>query len=116
LIRTLCLLLVAGAVGVAQDPRADPVRAAQLRQQSPLDAAKQQESAAKARQRGQQQLFATRFNELVHAVAAFSKRYNEGHGAVWPKREAERLGKAMHQLQLAERLFRDVPETASGQH
>jgi hypothetical protein len=47
-------------------------------------------------------------------VAEFSKRYNEGHGAVWPKREAERLGKAMHQLQQAEKHLRGAPEGPPG--
>ena len=115
MIRALYLLLVvAGAVAVAQDPRADLVRAAQLQQQVLLDGAKRQDSAAQARQRGQEQLFAARFNELVNAVAEFSKRYNEGHGAVWPKREAERLGKAMHQLQQAEKHLRGAPEGPPG--
>jgi hypothetical protein len=106
------ILPVVGAPAVAQDPRADLVRAAQLRQQALLDGAKRQESAANARRSEQEQLFAARFNELVNAVAAFSKRYNEGHGVVWPKREAERLAKAMHQLQQAEKLLREAPEEA----
>jgi hypothetical protein len=97
-------------VAQAQDVRADLVRSAQLQEQTLLASARQQESAAKAGQRVQEQLFAARFNELVNAVAAFSKRYNEGHGAVWPKREADKLSKAMHQLQQIEKLLRDTSQ------
>jgi hypothetical protein len=55
------------------------------------------EAAARAEQRRRQ--FERRFNRLVDAVAVFAAKYNQGKGRVWPHREAERLRKAMRDLQ-----------------
>jgi hypothetical protein len=49
------------------------------------------------------------FNQLVEAVNNFASRYNEGRGTVWPKREADKLRRAMHQVQQFEKLLRDDP-------
>jgi hypothetical protein len=47
------------------------------------------------------------FNQLVDALASFSKRYNEGRGNVWPREEADKLRKAMHRLEQVEKSLRD---------
>ncbi len=65
-----------------------------------------------ARQQEQQRQFALRFNQLVDAVASFAKVYNEGKGTVWPQREAEKLRKAMHQIEQLEKSLRDDPKAA----
>jgi hypothetical protein len=109
LIRAAILLLISAILPVAEaqtpDPRADVVRAAQLEQQTLSGGARQQESAAKTRQRELERLFTARFNELVKALKEFSDRYRAGHGAIWPKREAEKVAKAMRRLQEVEKQF-----------
>lgn len=110
MIRGAILLLISATLPVAglraQDIRADTVRATELQQQTLVARATELETTARAVRQEQQQLFTIRFNELVSAMAAFSKRFQDGHGAVWPKREAERVAKAMRQLQAVEKEFR----------
>jgi hypothetical protein len=110
LIRAAILLFVGATLPVAgvraQDIRADTVRATELQQQALVESSRTLETAARTVRQEQQQLFTVRFNELVSAMSAFSKRYQDGRGAVWPKREAERVAKAMRQLQAVEKEFR----------
>ena len=117
MIRAAVLLLVSATLSVAdaraQDIRADPVRAAQLEQQILTANSRELETAPRNWRREREQLFTTRFNDLVSALAAFSKRYQDGHGSVWPKREAEKVAKAMRQLQAVEKQFREVPESSA---
>jgi hypothetical protein len=109
LTRAAILLLVSATLPVAdaqaQDIRADTVRAAQLDQQILTASSRELETAPRNWRREREQLFTARFNDLVSALAAFSKRYQDGHGSVWPKREAERVAKAMRELQAVEKQF-----------
>lgn len=50
--------------------------------------------------------FESKFNQLIRAVSDFSKSYNEGKGAVWPRAEAEKLSRAMRQLQSTQKSLR----------
>ena len=43
--------------------------------------------------------FRKRFNQLIEAVAAFTEKYNNGGGNVWPSKQAEDLHKAMKALE-----------------
>jgi len=62
-----------------------------------------------ARQEDQQRQFSVMFNQLVEAINNFASRYNTGRGTVWPKREAENLGKAMRRIQQFEKSLRGDP-------
>src|SRR6187431_1266907 len=42
--------------------------------------------------------FQERFNALVKAVELFGRKYNEGKGLLWPKREGDVLRKAISEL------------------
>ncbi len=66
----------------------------------------------RARQQEQQRQFALKFNQLVDAVASFAKVYNQGKGSVWPQREADKLRKAIHQIEHLEKSLRDDPKAA----
>ena len=92
----------------------DSLRVAEMREMVMTARMKQHEAEAALAQQQRQRQFATRFNELVDAVAAFSKRYNEARGSVWPQREAEKLRKAIRHLQQVEKSLRDEPATAAG--
>jgi hypothetical protein len=87
--------------------KSDPVRSAERFEATVLATSKQHELDRRAYQRGQRQQFEATFNRLVDAVAAFSKQYNAANGSVWPEREAERLRKAMHDIQQLEKSLRD---------
>ena len=63
----------------------------------------------RARQEDQQRQFSVMFNQLVEAINNFASRYNAGRGTVWPKREADKLGKAMRRIQQFEKSLRDDP-------
>jgi hypothetical protein len=43
--------------------------------------------------------FEQKLNRLVDAIEAFGKKYNDGKGSVWPKREADALRNAPAELQ-----------------
>lgn len=85
----------------------DAVRTAEVQQGIALARARQHELEMRARQQEQQRQFALKFNQLVDAVASFAKAYNQGKGTVWPQREAEKLRKAMRQIQQLEKSLRD---------
>ena len=87
----------------------DPVRAAEIEQAETLARIGQQESEVLARQHDQRRQFETKFNQLVNAVADFGQQYNQGKGAVWPRREADRLRKAIREIQQVETSLRDDP-------
>jgi hypothetical protein len=91
----------------------DPVRAAEIREQALVERVKQHERDTKARQDLQKRAFEEKFNRLVDAVAKFAEQYNKGKGQVWPKMEAERLRKAMRELQ-SENTLRGRHEKPSG--
>jgi hypothetical protein len=91
-------------------PPGDPVHAAEIHQRALREKTTRQELAVQARQQDYQHRFTAKFNQLVDAVAGFSKRYNEGQGTVWPRQEAEKLRKAMLQLQQVEKSLRGEPE------
>ena len=63
----------------------------------------------------QQRQFQRKFNQLVAAVGSFAKRYNEDKGTIWPQQEADKLRKAMRQLQSLEESLRDDRRAASAQ-
>uniref|UniRef100_Q02AP8 Uncharacterized protein n=1 Tax=Solibacter usitatus (strain Ellin6076) TaxID=234267 RepID=Q02AP8_SOLUE len=90
----------------------DAVRTAEVQQKISLARASQHELEMRARQQEQQRQFALKFNRLVDAVADFAKVYNQGKGSVWPQREADKLRKAMHQIQQLEKSLRDDPKPA----
>src|SRR5262245_27986365 len=50
----------------------------------------------------QHRQFEVKFNQLVQAVASFAKQYNKSQGAVWPRAEAEKLRKALRDLEAVE--------------
>jgi hypothetical protein len=85
----------------------DPVRANAFQERALVETAKQHERDIKARRELPKLQFEQKFNQLVDAVAKFSKQYNQGKGQVWPKREAEKLGKAMRELQTVAKSLRD---------
>ena len=85
----------------------DPVRAAEIQQRALVESINQHERDVKAREHRQQRHFELKFNQLVDAVAGFAKRYNHGKGHTWPDREAEKLRKAMRELQSVEKSLRD---------
>ena len=96
-------------------PSGDPVRAVEIQQRALRGKASQQKLAVQTRQQDYQRQFTAKFNQLVDAVAGFSKRYNEGQGAVWPRQEADKLRKAMLQLQQVEKSLREDPSGAPAQ-
>jgi hypothetical protein len=91
----------------------DPIRAAEIQRNVLLGSSRQREREVRVRQEDQQRHFAAMFNQLVEALNNFATRYNEGRGTVWPKREADKLRKAMHQVQQFEKLLRDDPAPPS---
>jgi hypothetical protein len=48
--------------------------------------------------------FRKRFNQMLDALAAFSEKYNNGGGNVWPSKQAEDLHKAMKALEKVDSL------------
>ena len=93
----------------------DTVRGAEIQQRALREKTAQQKLAAQTRQQDYQRQFTAKFNQLVDAVADFSKRYNEGQGAVWPRQEADKLRKAILQLQKVEKSLREDPAEAPAQ-
>jgi hypothetical protein len=94
----------------------DPVRANAIQERALVETAKQHEREHKARQELQKWRFEQKFNQLVEAIAKFSKQYNQGKGQVWPAREAEQLRKAMQELQtIAKSLGDSQPEREEAQ-
>jgi hypothetical protein len=87
----------------------DRVREAETQERALLDRVKQQDRERQARQEIQQRKFAAKFNQLVNAMAGFAKEYNQGKGSTWPRREADKLRKAMRQLQSLEKSLGDDP-------
>lgn len=74
-------------------------RAAELSEMALKERILAQEREAAARLELERQRFEQRFNQLVDAVASFAREYNQGKGQVWPKPQADRLSKAMLELQ-----------------
>jgi hypothetical protein len=114
LLRVFVLLLILGAsrLLVCQNfppSSVDPVRATEIQQRALLGSIKSRGRDARAQQEDQQRQFSAMFNQLVEAMNNFANRYNEGKGTVWPKREADRFGKAMRQIQQFEKSLRDQP-------
>jgi hypothetical protein len=87
----------------------DRIRAAEIRQRALFGSIGQRGREMRSRQEEQQRQFAAMFNQLVEALNNFANRYNEGRGNVWPKREADKLGKAMRQIQQFEKSLRLDP-------
>jgi hypothetical protein len=85
------------------------MRAAEIQRRALLENIGERERAMRTRQEEQQRQFAAMFNQLVEAVNHFANRYNEGRGTVWPKREADKLGKAMRRIQQFEKSLSDDP-------
>ena len=77
----------------------DTVRMAEAREQAQLDLVRQHDRELKIRQETERREFERRFNDFVKAVGNFVDGYNRGKGNVWPKREADKLEKAMQNLQ-----------------
>ena len=114
MLRVFLLLLISSASDllVCQSLQAaadDPFRAAEIQQRALLGSIGQREREMRAREELQQRQFAAMFNQLVEAVNNFANRYNAGRGTVWPKHEADKLRKAMHQIQQLEKSLRDDP-------
>jgi len=99
-------LLVCQSLQVSTD---DPIRTAEFQRRAMLGSVGQRERDMRARQEDQQRQFSAMFNQLVEAINNFASRYNSGQGTVWPKREAEKLGKAMRRIQQFEKTLRDDP-------
>jgi hypothetical protein len=114
LLRVFLLLLISSASRLLmcqslQASADDPFRAAEIQRRAALGSVGQREHEMRAREGLQQRQFAAMFNQLVEAVNNFANRYNEGRGTVWPKREADKLRKAMRQVQQFEKSLRDDP-------
>jgi hypothetical protein len=97
---TTCWLLVVFTGILTAQFSSDPVRTAELQarmqyRQEPTRAPQADPSVAKAAQLQ----FEQRYNNLVEAVARFSRSYNGGKGALWPAKDALALQKAMRELQ-----------------
>ena len=75
----------------------DPARAAEVQQRIVM--AQSSRDAAQILQERQRREFENRFSEFVNAMNNFIAQYNSGNGLVWPQREAEKLGKAMRNVQ-----------------
>ena len=83
----------------------------QLRVTDPVRSAEEAEMLLRARtaiqispniaREAQDRNFESKFNALIKALSAFSKKYNEGSGQLWPTKEAEALRKALTELQRA---------------
>ena len=81
----------------------------QVRVMDPVRSAEAAEKLLKARTAAPRQThqepslrsvrFEEKFNALVKAMEAFSRKYNEGNGQVWPQQEASALRKALANLQ-----------------
>jgi uncharacterized protein YfiM (DUF2279 family) len=114
LLRVFRLLLLSSAsrLLVCQSLQAstdDPIRTAELQRRAMLGNVGQREREMRTRQEDQQRQFSVMFNQLVEAINNFASRYNAGQGTVWPKREADKLGKAMRRIQQFEKSLRDDP-------
>src|SRR5687767_9673713 len=76
----------------------DGVRWMQLAERT-LQARTQEEHAARQRAAAaERRRFQERFNALVKAIELFGRKYNEGKGLLWPKREGDVLRKAISEL------------------
>jgi hypothetical protein len=95
-----CTLLIAQRIdeGKIFHP-SDSVRMAEAQQQAQLDLVRQHDRELKLRQENEKREFEGRFNDLIKAVSSFVDQYNGGKGNVWPKREADKLAKAMRSLE-----------------
>ena len=95
-----CALLIAQKIdsGIVLHP-GDTVRMAEAGQQAQLDLAREHDRELKIRQEIERRVFEGKFNDLIKAVSRFVDQYNEGKGNIWPKREADKLEKAMRSLQ-----------------
>ncbi len=80
----------------------DRTRAAETAEMALKQRIQEQERDAAAREALRRRFFEQKFNRLVDAVTEFAKEYNGGKGNVWPQREADRLRKAMLELQSLE--------------
>lgn len=77
----------------------DPARAAEesaLRMKAAAEAVSRQNKATLS---AEEREFTERFNKLVDAMRAFHDQYAQNGGAVWPKKQAEALAKAMRHLE-----------------
>jgi hypothetical protein len=92
-------------------PAGDPVRAAEVQQAVMTAKIKEHDREARVRQEFQRRQFLEKYNQLVQALEAFSKRYNEGKGNIWPQHEVDNLRKAMHQIQQVESSLREDADT-----
>jgi hypothetical protein len=82
------------------DPmRSDPMRAGEFQQRALSDRIRQQDRELRVRQEMERREFETRFNQLVEAMSGFVKQYNDGKGMIWPQHEADKLSKALRELQ-----------------
>jgi hypothetical protein len=103
-----CVVLKAQGVGARSvaSMQADAVRAAEIQQRAVPDRPGQQVREPLALREAQRRQFEFQFNQLVDALIRFAERYNEGHGTTWPLHEADKLRKAMVQLQSLEKSLR----------
>ncbi len=104
-----CLMSVGSCIAPAQrlPMSRDPVREVESQQRVLLDRVNQQDGELQSRQRARRREFEARFNQLVAAIDSFANEYNESKGTIWPQREADKLRKAMRQLQSFEKALRD---------
>jgi hypothetical protein len=113
----VCLMSVGSSIAPAQrlPISRDPVREAESQQRVLLDRVNQQDGEAQSRQRARRREFEASFNQLVAAIDSFANEYNESKGTIWPQREADKLRKAMRQLQSFEQALRDDSKAAPAQ-
>lgn len=77
----------------------DRTREAEASEMALKERIRDQERVAAMRADMRRQAFEQHFNKLVDAVAEFAKEYNHGKGQVWPRPQAEKLRRAMMELQ-----------------
>jgi len=93
----------------------DLVREAQMQERALLDRTAEQQREQQFQQGLRQKQFEAKFNQLVEAIASFSREYKKSKGAIWPQREADKLRKALHELQASEKSLREDTKRARAQ-
>ncbi len=81
----------------------DPVREAELQTRMLVSKVTANSRDEQFQRITQHRRFEVKFNKLAQAVASFAKEYNKNQGAVWPRAEAEKLRKALRELESAEK-------------
>ncbi len=80
----------------------DPVRTVEFTQRVNAVRSDAMEQMVQIHQKQEKKRFEKSFNEMIAALEDFTHDYNQSRGHVWPKKKADRLEKAIRQLQSCE--------------